>query len=215
VSWQRHHCYNVASHNTTIATTLVRPTFVRFSLDDSFKFRPSNFRPSKDFRPSRDFCPTIVRLSSCIVILRPACVLRLVVFCFALGRLTLVILRFVILPWNVLCFVVLPLDVLHPDVMHFVILLLDVLRHVFLRHIILRFVVLRSAVVSPWRPAPYFFGVLPFHPTSIWLPFDLRLIFVQPSLNIHLTSIWRLFVTGHSQQHTIFFKLYVVLQFCS
>ena len=35
------------------------------------------------------------------------------------------------------------------------------------------------------------------------------------SSNIYLTSVQSLCVTGHSQQRTVFFKLYVVLEFCS
>jgi len=65
-----------------------------------------------------------------------------------------------------------------------------------LRPAIVRFVVLRI-----------FFVVLPFHPTFVWLPSDLRWMFVWPLCNVC--------VTGHSQQRTIFFKLYVVLEFCS
>ncbi len=38
-------------------------------------------------------------------------------------------------------------------------------------------------------------------------PFNFCPTFVWPSLDIHLTSIRCLFITGHSRRHTIFFKL--------
>jgi hypothetical protein len=45
--------------------------------------------------------------------------------------------------------------------------------------------------------------------------FDLRSTFVRPLLDVHLTSVGRLCITGHSQERTVFFKLYVVLKFYS
>jgi hypothetical protein len=44
---------------------------------------------------------------------------------------------------------------------------------------------------------------------------DFRSTFIRPSLDICLTSVWRMCVTGHSQQHIVFFKLYVVSKFYS
>jgi hypothetical protein len=56
----------------------------------------------------------------------------------------------------------------------------------------------------------------PYCPTSCRLavlrPAILRLAF---SSNIYLTFVQYLRVTGYSQQRTLFFKLYVVLEFCS
>ncbi len=53
-------------------------------------------------------------------------------------------------------------------------------------------------------------------------PSVLRLVVLRPDVlrpafsnNIYLTYVQYLCVTGHSQQHTIFFKLYIVLEFCN
>jgi hypothetical protein len=48
-------------------------------------------------------------------------------------------------------------------------------------------------------------------------PATLRPIVLRPafSSNIYLTSVQYLCVTGYSQQRTLFFELYVVLEFCS
>jgi len=69
---QHHRCYSVVNKNAAIVATLVHSTSVRLllnscrpfiwlSLDDSFKFRSSNFCPSRDFRS------TFVELSSTFV----------------------------------------------------------------------------------------------------------------------------------------------------
>jgi hypothetical protein len=107
-----------------------RRTFVRLSSNDSFKFHPPNFRPSRDFRLM------FVELSSCAL-----------------------------------------------------------LSYV-LRHVIMRFAVLRIILSS-------------------CLFIHICLIFVRSSLDVRLTFVQCLCVTSHSQQCTIFFKLYVVLKFCS
>jgi len=79
-------------------------------------------------------------------------------------------------------------------------------------------VVLRHVVLPSCAPI-----VLP--PTScalrltsyVLMSYVLRLAILGPafSSNIYLTSVQYLCVTGHSQQRTLFFKLYVVLGFCS
>ncbi len=62
-------CYELQRHCCDLGSFDVRLSFVRLSSDDSFRFRLSNFRPSRDFRP------TFVAFLSCAlrpVILRPA-----------------------------------------------------------------------------------------------------------------------------------------------
>jgi hypothetical protein len=61
-----------------------------------------------------------------------------------------------------------------------------------------------SCVLSSWRPTPCRPVVL--RPAILRPPF---------SSNIYLTSVQYLCVTGYSQQRTLFFKLCVVLEFCS
>ncbi len=78
------------------------------------------------------------------------------------------------------------------------------------------FVRLRSCHPAHCRPTlccptSYHFIVRPFHPTFVWL----RLTFVQPSLDVRLTSVQRLAITNHFQRRIVFFKPYVVLEFCS
>jgi hypothetical protein len=69
----------------------------------------------------------------------------------------------------------------------------------------MRRVVLRRVVLRIVLPSCLFIQHL----------FDFRPTFVRPSLDVRLTSVRSLCVTGHSQQHTVFFKLYIVLKFCS
>jgi hypothetical protein len=66
--------------------------------------------------------------------------------------------------------------------------------------------VLRPVVLRPTSSCP-----TPYYPTSC-RPAILRPTF---SSNIYLTSVQYLCVTGYSQQRTLFFKLCVVLEFCS
>jgi len=65
---------------------------------------------------------------------------------------------------------------------------------------ILRLVVLRTILSS----CLFIQHLFDFHPS-----------FVRPSLDVRLTFVRSLCVTGHSQQRTVFFKLYFVLEFCS
>jgi hypothetical protein len=44
---------------------------------------------------------------------------------------------------------------------------------------------------------------------------NICLTFVRPLSDVRLTSMRSLCVTSHSQQHTVIFKLYVVLKFCN
>jgi len=69
------------------------------------------------------------------------------------------------------------------------------------------------AVLRTYCPAAYVLRPAPYVLTS----YVLRLAILRPafSSNIYLTSVQYLCVTGHSQQRTLFFKLYVVLGFCS
>ncbi len=66
------------------------------------------------------------------------------------------------------------------------------------------------------RPAPYVMPSYAYCPTScrhaVLHPAILRPTF---SSNIYLTSVQYLCVTSYSQQRTLFFKLCVVLEFCS
>ncbi len=78
---------------------------------------------------------------------------------------------------------------------------------------------------TPWRPTscamclvvlrPTILCHAPCCPTSCALPS--YVLFCHPafSSNICLTFVRSLCVTGHSQQRTIFFKLYFVLEFCN
>jgi hypothetical protein len=50
---------------------------------------------------------------------------------------------------------------------------------------------------------------------SIHHPFDFRLTFLWFPLDVRLTSVRRLSLATHSQRCTIFFKPYVMLEFCS
>jgi len=107
--------------------------------------------------------------------------------------------------------------------MSHVVLHLIILRPVILHPIILRtssyalssyvFVILRPA---SWRPTPTALHpiILPFY-LFIRCSFYFWSTFVQPSFDVHLTSFQRSSVVNHSQRHTRFFKLYVVLELCS
>jgi hypothetical protein len=72
---------------------------------------------------------------------------------------------------------------------------------VVLRPVVLRLIVLRPIVLSSCLFIQHLF--------------DFRSTFVRPLLDVCLTSVGHLCVIGHFQERIVFFKLYVVLEFCS